>query len=218
MENFFDLLDIETQNVIRACAEEAENEEINAFLELSCEDPNLMDFMFGGNDAYYTVENEFTRENRKFNCREKVIKLKASDRSLSSFSEAVEFCQKYIDSIHQNYIASLPDNTRIRTVIQHEEFDSAINFPFMRKQDLTPRLIFKEMDKVVQSRKNIGALQLEGDKRASISFIIAEPLSGNGKRKSSVDLPTKRIKKSDVGNKQEFYKASNSIKIVFKNL
>jgi len=53
----------------------------------------------------------------------------------------------------------------------------------MRKQDLTPRLIFKEMDKVVQSRKNIGALQLEGDKRASISFIIAEPLSGNGKRK-----------------------------------
>ena len=81
MENFFDLLDIETQNVIRACAEEVENEEINAFLELSCNDPHLMDFMFGGNDAYYTFENEFTRKNRKFNCREKVIKLKASERS-----------------------------------------------------------------------------------------------------------------------------------------
>jgi hypothetical protein len=44
---------------------------------------------------------------------------------------------------------------------------------------LTSRLIFKEMDRVIQSRKNIEALTLEGDKRATISFIIATPISGS---------------------------------------
>ena len=54
------------------------------------------------------------------------------------------------------------------TVIQHKEFDSAINFQFMKIKDLTSRLIFKEMNRVIQSRKNIEALTLEGDKRASL--------------------------------------------------
>ena len=39
------------------------------------------------------------------------------------------------------------------------------------------------MHRVIQSRKNIEALTIEGEKRATISFIIATPLSGSGKRK-----------------------------------
>ena len=53
----------------------------------------------------------------------------------------------------------------------------------MKKKDLTSRLIFKEMDKVIQSRKTVHALSLNTDKRATISFIIAQPVSGNGKQK-----------------------------------
>ena len=110
--------------------------------------------MVGGNDeALYTVTSDKTKENKKFKCDERIIQLKSTDHKKKSFQEAVEFCHNYIDSIYSNYIAPLDDNTRIRTVIQHDEFNSAINFPFMKKKDLTSRLIFKEMDKVIQSRK-----------------------------------------------------------------
>ena len=64
---------------------------------------------------------------------EKTIQLKASNRKLNSFEEAVEFCHNYIESIHSNYIEPLDDDISIRTVIQHEEFNSAINFPKNKK-------------------------------------------------------------------------------------
>ena len=86
---FFDLLDFETKNAIWACANEAENEindaQISEFLQISCEDSHLMDFMFegnhidakmvkepgdgqmiGGNDALYTVVSEVTKVNKKY--------------------------------------------------------------------------------------------------------------------------------------------------------
>ena len=146
MENIFNLLDFETQNVIvnctnnviTDCANNVNDNEISDFLQLSCEDPNLMDFMVGGNDeALYTVTSDKTKENKKFKCDERIIQLKSTDHKKKSFQEAVEFCHNYIDSIYSNYIAPLDDNTRIRTVIQHDEFNSAINFPFMKKKDLT---------------------------------------------------------------------------------
>ena len=138
MENFFDLLDIETQNAIWACANEAENEindaQISEFLQMSCEDSHLMDFMFDtpvvlldaqmigcNDDALYTVTSEVKKENKKNKCMEKTIQLKASNRKLNSFEEAVEFCHNYIESIHSNYIEPLDDDISIRTVIQHEE-------------------------------------------------------------------------------------------------
>ena len=159
MKNFFSLLELETQNAIKNYV----NNEIDEFLELSCENPHLMDFMTGGNDdSLYTVTSDITKKNKKFKCDERTIQLKASNKNLNSFEEAVDFCHNYIDSIHSQYIEPLDDYIRVRTVIQHEEFNTAINFPFMKKKDLTSRLIFKEMDKVVQSRKNIQALTLEG--------------------------------------------------------
>ena len=39
------------------------------------------------------------------------------------------------------------------------------------------------MDKVIQSRKTVHALSLNADKRATISFIIAQPISGNWQTK-----------------------------------
>ena len=63
-----------------------------------------------------------------------IIQLKASNKDLNSFEEAVEFCHNYIDSIHSQYIEPLEDKIRVRTVIQHEEFNTAINFPFMKKK------------------------------------------------------------------------------------
>ena len=66
MENFFDLLDLETQNVIRDCANEVTNEEIDQFLQQSCENTHLMDFMFGGNEVpLYTVLSDTSKENKK---------------------------------------------------------------------------------------------------------------------------------------------------------
>ena len=127
-----------------------------------------------------------------------------------------KYCDNYIDSLYSNYIAPLDDNTRIRTVIHHDEFNSAINFPFMKKKDLTSRLIFKEMDKVVQSRKTVHALSLYGDKRANISFIIAHPISGRGKRKgATINLPATRIKLKDVTKNNDYYKSKQSIKEIF---
>ena len=83
----------------------------------------------------------------------------------------------------------------------------------MKKKDLTVRLIFKEMDKVIQSRKNINALTLKRDKRANISFIIAKPISGSGKRHGEIiNLPSTRMKLADVSNNGEYNKAKQSIK------
>ena len=215
MENFFSLLELETQNAIKNYV----NNEIDEFLELSCENPHLMDFMTGGNDdSLYTVTSDITKKNKKFKCDERTIQLKASNKDLNSFEEAVDFCHNYIDSIHSQYIEPLDDNIRVRTVIQHEEFNTAINFPFMKKKDLTSRLIFKEMDKVVQSRKNIQALTLQGDKRATISFIIAQPVSGSGKRKGdTINLPSTKMKLRDVTNNKEYNKAKYAIKEIFNS-
>jgi len=170
--------------------------------------------MTGGNDeALYTVTSDVTKKNNKFKCDERTIQLKASNKELNSFQEAIEFCHNYIDSIHSQYIEPLNDDTRIRTVIQHKEFNTAINFPFMKKKDLTSRLIFKEMDKVIQSRKNIQALVLEGDNRASISFSIAQPISGSGKRKGdAINLPATKMKLSDVTNNKEYNQTKYTIK------
>ena len=74
------------------------------------------------------------------------------------------------------------------------------------------------MYRVIQSRKNIEALTLEGDKRATISFIIATPISGSGKRKDdAINLPQTPIKLSDVGNNREYNKVKNSIKDIFNS-
>ena len=74
------------------------------------------------------------------------------------------------------------------------------------------------MDRVIQSRKNIEALTLEGDKRATISFIIATPISGSGKRKGEViNLPPTRMKLSDVGNNKECNKVKNAIKEIINS-
>ena len=63
MENFFSLLELETQNAIKNYV----NNEIDEFLELSCENPHLMDFMTGGNDdSLYTVTSDITKKNKTF--------------------------------------------------------------------------------------------------------------------------------------------------------
>ena len=53
------LLDIKTQNVIANCAIIVTDNDIIDFAQLSCEDPNLMDFMVGGNDDALNAENNF---------------------------------------------------------------------------------------------------------------------------------------------------------------
>ena len=45
MENFIDRLDIELINAIKNCTNEVPDNEIDYFLQLSCEDSHLMDFM-----------------------------------------------------------------------------------------------------------------------------------------------------------------------------
>ena len=71
------------------------------------------------------------------------------------------------------------------------------------------------MDKVIQSRKFVHALSLNADKRATISFIIAQPVSGNGKQK--VELPTTKIKLKDLTNNNDYYSSKRSIKIIINN-
>ena len=71
------------------------------------------------------------------------------------------------------------------------------------------------MDKEIQSRKNIKALTLEGENRATISFIIAQPISGSGKHKDDkINLPSTRIKLSDVNSNKEYDKTKQSTKAV----
>ena len=72
-------------------------------------------------EVLYTVTSDITKENKKFKCYERTIQLQSKNHGLKSFEEAVEYCHNYIDSIYSNYIAPLDDNTRIRTVIHHDE-------------------------------------------------------------------------------------------------
>ena len=84
----------------------------------------------------------------------------------------------------------------------------------MKKRDLTSRLKFKEMDKVIQSRKTVHAFFLNADKRDTISFIIAQPVSGKGKKR--VDLPVTKIKLKDVTYNKDYYSCKRSVKIFSK--
>ena len=52
MENFIDQLDIETINAIKKCTPEVPDNEIDNFLQLSCEDSHLLDFMYEACDAH----------------------------------------------------------------------------------------------------------------------------------------------------------------------
>ena len=74
------------------------------------------------------------------------------------------------------------------------------------------------MDKAVQSRKNIQALTLEGDKHATISFIIAQPVSGSGQRKGDeINLPSTKMKLRDVTNNEDYNKAKYAIKEIINS-
>ena len=53
MKNFIDGLDIETINAIKNCTNEVPDNEIDNFLQLSCEDSHLMNFMYKPSDANY---------------------------------------------------------------------------------------------------------------------------------------------------------------------
>ena len=77
MENFFSLLELETQNAIKNYV----NNEIDEFLELSCENPHLMDFMTGGNDdSLYTVTSDITKIIKNLNVMKEQFNLKRQIR------------------------------------------------------------------------------------------------------------------------------------------
>jgi len=112
--------------------------------------------MIGGNDEeYFEIIRETQRRNRKFNCTEQIVEFKATERQISNFTQAIQVCQNFVNQIHQDYIQPLDNNTRCRIVMDHDAFTSAINFPFMRKSDLSTKLIFDELSKVIQSKKKI---------------------------------------------------------------
>ena len=94
MENYFDQLDIETINAIKNCTNEVPDNEIYNFLQLSCKDCHLMDFMYDecdandpeidqifqdlvglyitynmtrGDDTLYTVTNDVTKKIKNLN-------------------------------------------------------------------------------------------------------------------------------------------------------
>jgi len=72
---------------------------------------------------------------------------------------------------------------RFRIVMDHDKFTSAINFPFMRKSDLSPKLIFDELSKVIQSKKKDNLIDSTNAHLIKLSLIKANVVSGSGKRK-----------------------------------
>ena len=66
-------MELETQNAIKNYV----NNEIDEFLELSCENPHLMDFMTGGNDdSLYTVTSDITKKIKNLNVMKEQFNLK----------------------------------------------------------------------------------------------------------------------------------------------
>ena len=64
MENFFDLLDLESQEVITACVNEVTYDVINKFLGVFAKNR-----IFGGNETHFnTVTSDTIRDNKKFKC------------------------------------------------------------------------------------------------------------------------------------------------------
>ena len=85
-------MDIKTKNVIANRANILTDNDIIDFAQLSCEDPNLMDFMVGVNDdALIAVTSDLTKRNNKFKCDEWIIPLKSTDHKKKFYQEAVEF-------------------------------------------------------------------------------------------------------------------------------
>ena len=71
MENFFNLSELDTQNAFINYF----NKEIDEIFEIFCEDTHLMDLIRVDGDPLYTVTSDVTKENKKFKCDERTIKL-----------------------------------------------------------------------------------------------------------------------------------------------
>lgn len=169
---------------------------------------------YGGNNNNYDIISQTTKRCRKFNCSEKIIKLRAVDRPMNNFTDAVEACQNLIRDIHANFIDPIDGNTtKVRCVIEHSDFDCPITFPFMKKSDLSPKMIFDQFSRVVQSKKKADSINVTTVHNIQLSIIVANLIRGSGKKRVNEmeEIPVKKIKKDDVSNFKDFVKFKRSI-------
>ena len=72
-------MEFETQNAVKNYV----NNKIDEFLEFSCENPHLIDFMIGGNDdSLYTATSDITKTIKNLNVMKEHFNLKRQNASV----------------------------------------------------------------------------------------------------------------------------------------
>ena len=159
--------------------------------------------MYGGGNPYYKVLETSEREHKKFKIKIKTIDLSARDAHVENFVEANEACVKFIQQIFKDFIDPIPDNKKIRLYIDHECFNHPINTSFMDKNDMTVGMILSYFEEIVQSLKLDDEFEKNFNYKIRLSIIIADVLSGQGKKT--------KITKNNMSRPKEYLKIHRSI-------
>ena len=136
--------------------------------------------MYGG--SAYRLINTTEKASKKFGIKETIREFEFNENFESAnFVQANRLFQKFINDIHKDYIADIPNTKKIRLCINHEKFAAAINMPFMYPRDLTQDLIWENLERVIQSRKRV----IPEDQDLTVHSIKISIMEGNLLRGSS---------------------------------
>ena len=137
---------------------------------------------------------------KKFKTTEHLVSYESTNERVNDFTEANSKLHDFIHQIFQDCVEPINDKHKIRLVFEHTSFTQPVSYPFLDKSQLTEERVWKDFEKICQSKKKDASYLANPKQALSVNVMYVELLNGGGqKRKIQGDEPpAKRSHKSHV--------------------
>ena len=178
-QNEFD--EIDTQGVIN--------------YELSNINPSI-ELMTGGSIKLYEKLSDITTNaSNKFKIKTRTVEFKPINNAVNDFIQANKLTQQFINEICNDYVKPLKSKTNVKIIIDHNSFMFPIQLPFIKKEELTPDIIWSRFDQLIQSRKKDQNYTHDNNGKVTVTIKIVESVQGGSRpRRGQPSSQTKNTK------------------------
>ena len=140
------------------------------------------------NRELFKIQKSSLRSSKKFNCYAVVTKVAINDTKLNDLSEANEKYTQMFDEILSSCLKPVEKSQDVRIAIQHDDFDDALNLPFMPRKNLTSELIMNHLANIIQSKKSKPAGERSASQQMKVSIFVANRIQGRGRLLKAKDV------------------------------
>ena len=167
--------------------------------------------MNGGQIDFYNLKSTKNKRNEEFKCDETICTLEMNDPRLNNFLEAGNLYQDLFTKIHDEFVRPIPETSKMRFCIYHDDFSDPINSAFMDKKDLTVKMMFDTLERVVQSKKNTPLFEISSKKNMKIYIFSADNPIGKGNNFFSHKMYSKSVFLSVFFIREETFRQTKQI-------